>query len=245
MTDFKPQSFRILVVDDSETALHMVKTSLQQAGFQVMIASSGEDALELMAGEGLPNLALVDINMPGGMDGFEFAGKVLQFSDLPIIMLTAVDETDMIIDAIEKYAEDYMTKPVGAGELIARVRRVLRRIGEFAYPLTSKTRVDDDLSVDFVGCEVVVKGEVVSLTPTETKLLYILMRSAGQLITTNFLLRRLWPKDIDTANEERLRVYIHRLRHKIEQEATKPYYVKSLRGKGYFFVAAKQDSSTK
>ena len=106
MVEFLPQSYRILAVDDSNVVLHMVQSTLSRAGFQVMTATSGEDALALIQGEGLPHLALVDINMPFGMDGFEFCEAVLEFSDLPIIMLTAVDESDTIIQAIEQYAED-------------------------------------------------------------------------------------------------------------------------------------------
>ena len=212
----------------------MVKTTLERAGFEVLAAPSGEDALEQIQHNGLPHLAIVDINMPLGMDGFEFCEAVLEFCDLPIIMLTAVEESETIIQAIEQYAEDYITKPVSTGELIARVRRILRGLGRFAYPLEKFTKVDEHLAVDFVNCEAkVTDEELVSLTPTETKLLYILMRSSGKLITTDFLLKRLWP--LETAFEDRLRVYVHRLRNKIEQTPNDPKYIVSKRRKGYIF----------
>lgn len=236
MSELKPQSYRILAVDDSDVALHMVETSLVDSGFQVITAASGEEAMELMQEYGLPHLAIVDVNMPDGMDGFELCDKMHQFCDVPIIMLTAVDDEEVIIQAIEDYAEDYIKKPVSKGELNARVRRVLRRIGDFTIPLSSYTRADDDFAVNFVKCEAIVRQQTVTLTPTETKLLYILMRSAGKLVPTNFIIRRLWPDDIQKNHEDRLRVYVHRLRNKIEVEPTEPKYILSKRRKGYFFA---------
>lgn len=235
MESFAPETYRILVVDDSISILEIVRTTLNHHGFQVMTAESGEHALELMENEGLPHLGLFDINMPMGMDGLELCERVLQFSDLPIIMLTAVEETSTIVEAIDRYAEDYMNKPVKSGELLARVRRVLRSIGHFAYPLEAFVRVDDDLAVNFARLTAVVKGQEVSLTPTEAKLLYILMRQKGKVVNTDFLLRRLWPADTDFADEDRLRVYVHRLRSKIETKGG-PHYVVSKRRKGYAFL---------
>ncbi len=228
-----PDAYRILVVDDSEMIVRLVATALKEANFQVSTALSGEEALELIGRFGLPHLALVDINMPPGMDGFEFCETVHQFSDLPIIMLTAIDHEDTIIQAIDQFAEDYITKPFNTGELVARVRRVLRRIGDFTYTLAPITQVDERLSIDFPGRKVIVNGEENSLTPTEAKLLYILLRAAGRTVTIDFLLRRLWP--LEKANEDRLRVYVHRLRRKIEADGGQQY-ISSQRGIGYSFL---------
>lgn len=236
MIEFQSQPHRILVVDDSDVSLQTVEMNLAEAGFVVMLAPSGEAAIELMAENGLPHLALVDVNMPDGMDGFEFCEKIHQFCDVPVIMLTAVDDEDIVIQAIEDYAEDYIKKPVSKGELIARVRRVLRRMGDFAFDLDSFTQADDELSVNFVRCEAQVRQEMVTLTPTETKLLYILMRSAGRLVTTSYLIRRLWPAELNKSHEDRLRVYVHRLRNKIELVPTEPKYILSKRSKGYIFA---------
>ena len=234
MTDFDPAQYRVLVVDDSDVLLEAVDATLSRAGFQVSTAISGEEAQALIKKRGLPHLAIVDINMPFGMDGFEFCEWVHEFSDLPIIMLTAVDEGDTIIDAIEQFAEDYITKPFGTGELVARVRRVLRRIGDFAYELDVPIQVDERLSVDFAAYQARLEGRSVTLSPTETKLLYILMRSSGRTVATDFLLRRLWPNEV--VYEDRLRVYIHRLRQKIETTPTQPRYIISHRGTGYAFL---------
>ncbi|MCB8943584.1 MAG: response regulator transcription factor [Ardenticatenaceae bacterium] len=231
-------AYRILAVDDSAFILRLVESALESADFQVSTVLSGEEGLEHIKRRGLPHLAVVDINMPLGMDGFEFCERVLEFCDLPIIMLTAINEESTIVSAIEQYAEDYITKPFNAGELVARVRRVLRRVGDFAYTLDPLTKVDERLQIDFAGQRAVIHGEDVSLTPTETKLLYILMRNAGRTVTTDFILRRLWP--LEAAFEDRLRVYVHRLRRKIEEPEGEPRYILSERGTGYTFFNAPQ-----
>jgi DNA-binding response OmpR family regulator len=230
---FDTSAYRILVLDDNLSLLRLVSAALQKAGFQVSTSTSGEEGLEHIQRQGLPHLALVDIQMPYGMNGFQFCESVLEFSDLPIIMLTAVDEDETIIQSIDQFAEDYITKPFNPGELVARVRRVLRRIGDFAYTLSAETVVDEHLTVSFPFQRVRVNGETINLTPTETKLLYILMRNAGQTVTTDFILRRLWP--LETVYEDRLRVYIHRLRSKIEHQPGPPRYILSQRGVGYSF----------
>jgi DNA-binding response OmpR family regulator len=225
---------RILVVDDDPTITRLVAKKLEHSGYEVMTAYSGQEALDVIAARGLPHLAIVDINMPG-IDGFEFCEAVQQFADLPVIMLTAVDREETIIRGIEHFAEDYVTKPFSPRELVARVRRVLRRIGDYAYTLDPVIQVDDRLAVDYVHQRVIVNGEPVPLTPTETKILYILMRNAGRTVTSDFLLRRIWP--LDEVYEDTLRVHIHRLRQKIEENPAKPRYISTERGVGYRFQA--------
>jgi DNA-binding response OmpR family regulator len=226
------ESYQILVVDDSPMILRLVSITLEEAGFKVTTASSGEKGLELIQRFGLPHLALVDINMPPGMDGFEFSEKVLEFSDLPIIMLTAIDHEETIIQAIDQFAEDYITKPFNSGELVSRIRRVLRRMGDFGYTNDPVIKIDYRLSIDFSNRKAMVDDKAVSLTPTEAKLLYILLRSAGRTVTTDFLMRRLWP--LERVGEDRLRVNIHRVRKKIEVDGGEPYII-SQRGIGYSF----------
>lgn len=233
MTEFDPAVYRILAVDDDALILELIEESLLRSGFQVDIVTSGENGLDWMKRKGLPDLAIVDINMPFGMDGLEFCAQVHTFCDLPIIMLTAVENETTITQTIETCAEDYVTKPFSPGELIARVRRILRRIGSFPFPLETLTPIDEHLSVDFAGCQAVVDGRPVSLTPTETKLLYLLIRSATRPLNTDYLLRRLWPHD--TTHHERLRVYVHRLRSKLHNSSEQPQYIRSVRGVGYVF----------
>ena len=226
---------RILVIDDDPVILRLVSDKLDWAGFEVFTAASGQQALQQIDRRGLPHLAIVDINMPG-MDGFEFCRTVQAYSDLPVIMLTAVDEEETIIRGIEQFAEDYITKPFSPRELVARVQRVLRRVGDFAYTLEPVTEIDSRLAIDFSHQQAIVEGEPIALTPTETKLLYILMRNAGRTVTHGFLLGRLWPRE--EVFEDALRVHIHRLRKKLQGSAAQPSYITTDRGVGYRFVAA-------
>jgi DNA-binding response OmpR family regulator len=225
----------ILIVDDDAAILNLVKQKLEMAGFATTTALSGAEALNKIRRNGVPHLAIVDISMPG-MDGFEFCERIQRFTDLPIILLSAIDEEDIIVQGIERFAEDYMTKPFSPRELLARVQRVLRRIGDFGYALKPVIHVDDHLEVDFANQHVSIRGNPLSLTPTETKLLYILMRNAGHVVTADFLLHRLWP--LEEVYEEALRVHIHRLRRKIETEPGKPRYIVTQRGRGYQFPKA-------
>lgn len=235
MTEPTPDLQKILVVDDSASLLEGLRGVLEGSGFEVMTAASGEIALELMADQGLPHLALVDINMPPGMDGLEFCRRVHEFSDLPVVMLTAVGEEDTIVQTIEHYAEDYVIKPFNLDELLVRVRRVLRsKVGSFALPLASWVRVDSHFGVNFFNCEATMDGKTISLTPTETKLLYIFVRSAGQTLSENFIMRRLWP--LETRNGGSLRVYLHRIRQKLVNENLEHSYIVSQRGTGYSFI---------
>jgi DNA-binding response OmpR family regulator len=226
---------RILVVDDDPAILLAVKIKLESVGYEVLAVTSGIEALDIIGRRGIPHLAIVDINMPI-MNGFEFCEAVQQFSDVPVILLSAQDEEDTIIRGISHYAEDYVTKPFSPRELAARVERVLRRIGDFGYTLDVLTRIDDHLTVDFPHQRALIDDSTIQLTPTETKLLYLLMRNAGRVVSTDFLLRRLWP--MDEVFEDTLRVHVHRLRQKIEPIPSRPRYILTERGAGYSFPKA-------
>lgn len=232
---------RILVVDDDPAIVRLVKDKLEGAGYDVVTANSGRQALEMIARRGMPHLAIVDINMPV-MGGFEFCQAVQEFSDLPVIMLSAVDEEETIIQGINRYAEDYVVKPFSPRELLARVQRVLRRIGDYTYTLDPITQVDDYLGIDFAHQQATVQGQLIPLTPTETKLLYILIRNAGRTVSADFLLRRLWP--MEEVYEDTLRVHVHRLRQKIEPTPSRPRYILTERGLGYSFPAKRPASSS-
>ncbi|MBW8874879.1 MAG: response regulator transcription factor [Acidobacteria bacterium] len=222
----------ILAVEDDPDLLRLIRRELESAGFEVWACPTAEEALESVARRGLPHLALVDILLPG-MDGMTFARKLHEWSDLPIVMLTSVDEEETVVRAIDSFAEDYIRKPFKPREMVARVERVCRRMGSFAYTLQPVIRVDDHLAIDFAHQKAAVDGRPVPLTSTETKLLFVLMRNAGRVVATDFLLRRLWPSD--EVFEDTLRVHVHRLRSKIEPEPSRPRYVVTERGSGYRF----------
>lgn len=207
--------------------------TLEEEGFEISSAGSAQEAFDKIAREGLPHLAVVDIRMPG-TDGIEFARKVQKYSDLPVIMLTAVNEEETVARAIEEVAEDYVTKPFTPKILAARVKRVIRRMGDFAFRLDALTVIDDRLAINFADKKALMDEKQVSLTPTETKLLHILIRSARRTVTTDYLLGRLWP--LDEVFEDTLRVHVHRLRQKIEPDAGSPRYLITQRGIGYSFL---------
>ncbi len=223
---------RILCVDDDPDILRVVRFTLENEGFEVGTASSGPEALDWVRQHGLPHLAVVDLMMPG-MTGLELCNNLNRSSDVPVIFLSAVDDEPTIIQAIDTVAEDYVVKPFRPLELAARVRRVLRRLGDFAFTLEPVTRVDDHLAIDFAHQEAYVDSQRVALTPTETKILHILMRSARRTVRSDFLLRRIWP--LEEVYEDTLRVHVHRLRHKIEPEPGRPRYLITQRGAGYSF----------
>lgn len=233
MIDAPMESQRILAVDDNTFTLRIVQHTLEQAGFQVVTATSGQDAIKLINRHGMPHLAIVDLHMPT-MSGFEFCHQIHQYSDMPVIMLTAVNTEDTIIEGLEKYADDYMVKPFNPVELVARIRRVLGRMGNYNYTLEATTRIDERLLINFPNRKANVDAEEISLTPTEAKLLYILVRNAGRIVTTDFLLNRIWP--MQEAHEDRLHVHVHRLRRKIEVNHNEPSYIVAERGTGYRFT---------
>jgi DNA-binding response OmpR family regulator len=232
MLDSPVEIQRILIVDDNTYTLRIVKHTLEQEGYQVSTAVSGEEGLTLIDRYGFPHLAVVDLHMPG-MSGFEFCRSLHEFCDVPVIMLTAVGSEETVIEGLEKHAEDYIVKPFNPPELVARVQRVLRRMGDYNYTLEAMTIIDDRLLVDFPNREAIVEGEPVSLTPTETKLLFILVRNLGRIVTTEFLLTRIWP--LQNAQEDRLHVHVHRLRRKIEADHDRQAYIVAERGIGYSF----------
>ena len=224
---------RILIAEDDEEIRRLLSVKLKREGFDVLAASSGQHALDLIAQHGLPHLALVDINMPI-MGGLEFCERLKRFSDVPIIILTAVDESKTVIKAIEQYAEDYIIKPFILGELIARIQRVLKRLSDFDYTLDVVVQVNSCLSVDFSHQIAIVDGEIVALTPTETKLLHIFLTKAGRVIPAQFLLERVWPQE--EIYEEALRVHISRLRQKLEGQRKAYKFILTERGLGYRFI---------
>ena len=230
----KERKQRILAIDDDPEVLELITATLEDAGYEVMTAETAEMALNLMNDEGLPHLSVIDIRLPG-LDGLSLCQRIHDISDVPVIMLTVVDDEETVVKTIEQYAEDYMIKPFNPAELAARVGRILKRIGDFSYTMQAMINIDENLSVDFVRQKAVINGRPLALTPTETKLLYILMQNAGKTVLTSYILARVWPNQ--SADENTLRVHIHRLRQKIEVAPSRPRYIVTERGAGYSFIS--------
>ncbi|MFQ5854395.1 MAG: response regulator transcription factor [Anaerolineae bacterium] len=224
---------RILVVDDEPRLVRFVRANLQSVAYDVITTAQGRAAINLTELK-QPDLIILDVMLPD-IDGFEVCRRIREFSMVPIIMLTAkADETDKV-KGLDLGADDYLTKPFGAQELLARVRAVLRRteLSEGVRP--QPVFACGDVKVDFVRHRVTVRGQEVRLTPTEYKLLYQLALNAGRVMLHEDLLRKVWgPAYEDEIGY--LRVYISRLRRKIEKNPDRPEYVLSEPGFGYVFV---------
>ena len=223
---------RILVVDDAADVRLLIQKTLEAEGFEVWTAASADEAESLIEENGLPHLVVLDILMPG-RSGLELGRTLRESTDLPIIFLSAVDDDQTIVEAIEEIAEDYVTKPFSPQELVARVKRVLRRIPGYGYTLPPVVPLARGIGVDFARQHLEIEGEgEVALTPTETKILHILHRSAPRTVTNDYLLRRVWPEG--NVFEDALRVHVHRLRQKLgtKDEAGKDLIVTE-RGRGY------------
>ena len=226
--------YRILIVDDDAMAREILKRILEHAGYEVMTAGSGPEALRKLH-EGIPHLVVVDLMMPE-MDGFELCRRIKSHLDVPIVILSAVAAIESKVEGLQMYAEDYIVKPFEKEELVARVQQVLRRYGESAGVEQPEVVIDQELQINFVQHWARVKGQQVTLTPTESKLLFLLVRNAGRVVTNETLLAKAWAGD-EEAYEEGLRVHISRLRSKIESNPSKPVYIQTKRGVGYRFSA--------
>ena len=220
----------ILVVDDKASVVQMLRDYLCGKGYHAVTASNGREAL-FVARQEKPDLVLLDIMMPE-MDGFDFMRTYRKERDTPVIMLTArVEETDKVI-GLELGADDYVTKPFGMAELLARIRAVLRRYESEATP-SELIRVHD-VTLDRATRQAKISGRSIDLTASEFDLLAILMHSAGRVFTRAELLHRL-RLDAYERVERTIDVHIRNLRTKIESEPAKPSYIKTVFGVGYRF----------
>jgi two-component system KDP operon response regulator KdpE len=225
---------RILLAEDEIVLRDFVSRNLHARGFEVLEASNGLEALALWERED-PHLLILDIMMPR-MDGFEVCRRVRLQSVVPIIVLTALDaENDKVI-ALDLGADDYLTKPFGVEELLARVRAVLRRTHWEAKPLDSDIIHFGDLEVDLAGHVVKQRGSEVRLSPTEFALLEQLLTHPGKVLTHRLLLQKIWGPEYG-GEAEYLRVYINRLRQKLEPDPANPRYLVTEPGVGYRFIA--------
>lgn len=228
-----PEKTLILVVDDEPRYIRAIRVNLEASGYQVLSAGDGQTAVELAAREE-PDLILLDIRMPR-LDGYKACRCIREFSSVPIIMLTAMAETVDKVKGLQLGADDYVTKPFSAAELLARVEAVLRRTRPAEQPEGAPIFQAGDLQVDFSGHRALLHGEEVRLSPTEYRLLCELVRHAGQVMVPDMLLERVWGAEY--AGETQL-VWqaIHRLRSKIELDPRKPQYIHTRPGIGYVFV---------
>ena len=231
---------QILVVDDEPRIIGFIRMNLELEGHQVLEAHDGLEALEAVRTK-LPDIVLLDVMMPE-LDGFETLRMLREFSDIPVIMLTAKGEENDRVYGLELGADDYITKPFGPRELSSRIKAVLRRYQtSSSSPEEAILKVDDRLNVDFNRREVIVNGEHIKLRPTEYRLLYHLIQNAGWTVPHDQLLAKVWGYEYrDEAHYVRL--YVNYLREKIEEDPSNPKYILTERGVGYRFVDFKSSS---
>ncbi len=227
---------RILVVDDEPETVKYVGANLKARGFEVITASDGTEALK-EAEEQVVDLILLDLSMPGP-DGFEVCQRVRQFSNVPIIILSARGRELDKVKALDMGADDYMTKPFGIEELMARVRAALRRGQQEGLGTIPPLEVEG-LRIDFGARKVTIDGREVRLTPTEYDLLTLLARNAGKVLTHRTLLSNVWGPEYGQESEY-LWAYTRRLRKKPEPDPDQPRYIITEPGVGYRFRDVKE-----
>lgn len=223
---------RVLVVDDEPRYVKLLRFNLEAAGHEVVDAGSAEEAFDVLATQTL-DLVILDIMLPG-VDGFEACQKIRDVSDVAIIMLTARDAAEDRLRGFRAGADDYVSKPFSAQELMARVEAVLRRTRTDGAPGGQPSFSSGDLHVDFLTHRVTVGGRPVRLSPTEYRLLRCLALNAGRVMTQDDLLVQVWGGEYEG---DVLRVTIRRLRQKLESSAEIPRRIANVPGIGYMLVS--------
>ncbi len=223
----------ILLVDDDVELVRLVRTNLESVKYKVIVAMDAGSALKLVEMK-RPNLILLDIMLPG-IDGYDLCQRIREFSDIPIIMLTAKVEDVDKVRGLKLGADDYLTKPFNVQELLARIESVLRRTNRSDETNFPADFTCGEIYINFAQRRVLVRGQEVSLTLTEYKLLSHLVRNAGRIMLRRELLNKVWGPEYQDEMEY-LRAYIRHLRQKIEKDPHQPKYIISKPGIGYIFV---------
>jgi two-component system KDP operon response regulator KdpE len=234
-------SGRVLILDDEAQIRRVLRTTLVASGFVVREARSGEDALEMIREE-MPDLLIIDINLPG-MSGFEVCREIRESCDIPIIMLSVRNNERDKVRALDAGADDYVVKPFGIQELLARIRANLRRRVPSADELP-RTFESQGLTIDFAQRTVVARGRQARLTPKEFDLLHYLVTHRNKALPHRELLQAVWGPDYGE-QVEYLRVFINQLRKKIEPQPSKPRYLLTEPWVGYRFAVPEEAQQTR
>jgi DNA-binding response OmpR family regulator len=224
---------RVLLIEDDENIAKLITDFLTKQQYEVMPMSDAPEAIEHIKTHGLPHIALIDLSLPT-MHGFELANKFKSMADVPIIFVTSTSDTDTVVQGLKKYAEDFIVKPFELRELEARIQVVLSRMPTLDYASEPVITIDQHLSIDFAHNRVILDGKSIGLTPTESILLFVLLRNAGRVVENRMLIARVWPSE--EVYEDTLRVHMHRLRRKLEADSHHPHYIRTERSIGYMFT---------
>lgn len=222
----------LLVKFDRKTALD-IQAALASVQLQTVAATSERQMLDALRDTMRPGLAVVDIN-GSSEPGLETCRLVSEVAHIPVIAVSATGDERTVMRFLNECADDFIVKPIRLGELVARVRRLLRQQARLRDAHATSLQVDARLTIDFGGQQAFVNGIATPLTPTEAKLLSSLIRRGGRTVLIETLLRQLWP--MEEASEDTLRFHVYRLRQKIEPIPSQPRYVLTVRGVGYRFI---------
>jgi two-component system KDP operon response regulator KdpE len=231
-----PEDFdrrKILVVDDEERMVRFIRMNLEHDGFIVSEANNGKQAISKLRDVN-PDIILLDVMMPD-VDGFDVLETLREFTNVPVIMLTAKGEEDDRVRGLELGADDYVTKPFSPRELVSRIKAVLRRTEGATGSMHGLIEVDDRLKIDFDRREIWLEGKLVKLRPTEYRLLYHLVQNTGWVVSHDQLLQKVWGYEYRD-EPHYVRLYINYLRQKLEKDPANPKYILTERGVGYRFV---------
>jgi two-component system KDP operon response regulator KdpE len=221
---------RILIVDDDPAILRLLSTNLKARGYEVVTATNGEESLEAVQQDYI-DLIILDLMMPK-VDGVEVCRRIREWSDVPIIILSARgDETDKV-KCLELGADDYLTKPFGIAELMARIKTAFRHRGDLTAIPSQSNFVYDGMEINFAKRRVTVNGHEITLTPTEYALLQHLAVNCDKVLTHSMLLQSVWGSEY-SSEKEYLRVFVGRLRRKLEPDPKNPKFIQTIPGVGY------------
>lgn len=229
--------YKVLVVDDQPKLVKLLTTNLKTQGYEIIEAGTGKQAIELAALE-MPDVVILDLMLPD-MSGFEVCDQLRAMSDVPILMLTARTRDNDKLHGFRVGADDYITKPFNARELVARVRALLRLIRHTGGEPAANIIQAGDLAVDRDRHTATVAGQPVDLTPKEFDLLATLIADRGRVFGREMLLERVWGYDY-IGESRTVDVHIQRLRQKIESDPANPRYLLTVRGIGYKFAAEEE-----
>ncbi|MBF2053293.1 MAG: response regulator [Candidatus Sericytochromatia bacterium] len=225
---------RILVIEDDRPILNFLKTSLANKGYQVTAVMEGEKGLA-EAAQNVPDLVITDLGLPD-MDGLEVVSRLREWTELPIIILSAREKERDKVEALDKGANDYLTKPFGLNELLARMRVSLRHASRLKGQAEEKTVYQiGALNIDLASRRIFKGDEEIHLTAIEYKLLSTMVRHAGKVLTQRYLLNEVWGSEC-VEHPQYLRVYMASLRRKIEVNTAQPEYIITEQGIGYRFA---------
>ena len=225
--------FIVLIIENDPRLRQSITECLDSPTYEVAAVDDAPPAMDYVRRQGLPSIALIGMQLPS-MSGFELANRLKTRADLPVIFLLPGDDTDAILDGLKKYADDFVFAPYTMPELQLRLQMVLARLPIIDYDGEPVIPVDENLSIDFAHNRITVAGQNLSLTPTESILLHVLLRNAPRVVQNRTLLSRVW--SADDVYEDTLRVHMHRLRRKLESDPHHPHYIRTERGIGYRFT---------